>query len=213
MRGGEFRRLAEESLRHYGDAPYFFLRELAQNSRDADSRNIWVAASRDGEEEVLTFEDDGRGMSFEVARSYLYRLYASSKEGDKGAAGRFGVGFWSVLRFSPVLVRVESRSEEGAWGVELDSGFESSEVEPLLSHRGTCVILRRRAQFGDEGAYVEDVLAGLRRTCGHLRTRRGHGRVLPVWCWLAVGMYTKVTRSTKLRCPVCWRVRSDAAGC
>ena len=37
MLGKEFRGLAETVTRTYGDDPWFFLRELAQNSRDASN--------------------------------------------------------------------------------------------------------------------------------------------------------------------------------
>lgn len=181
MKGGQFRKLAEESLRHYGDDPWFFLRELAQNSRDAGAANIWVEADCTPGTERLLFEDDGCGMTFEAARTYLYKLYSSSKEDDETSAGMFGVGFWSVLRFHPVLVRVESRWRGQAWAVELDEGLEPRRIEPRLSHDGTCVILERPAQFETDEEFADQVRQGLWRACGHLRVKKARGRVLPVW--------------------------------
>ena len=46
MLGKEFRSLAEAVTRTYGGDPWFFLRELAQNSRDAGAASIRVTAER-----------------------------------------------------------------------------------------------------------------------------------------------------------------------
>jgi hypothetical protein len=46
MLGKDFRSLAEAVTGTYGNDPWFFLRELAQNSRDAGAQSIWVNAER-----------------------------------------------------------------------------------------------------------------------------------------------------------------------
>ena len=53
MLGAEFRGLAEAVTRSYGDDPWFFLRELAQNSRDAGARSIRVSALSEAGTETL----------------------------------------------------------------------------------------------------------------------------------------------------------------
>ena len=53
MRGPEFQRWASHGLRDYGEDPWQFLRELAQNSRDAGARSIRVSVSSDGVSETL----------------------------------------------------------------------------------------------------------------------------------------------------------------
>ena len=100
----------EAGYRNYGTDPWFFIRELAQNSRDAGAQTIRVRIGySDDKEEVLTFEDDGNGMSYDEARRFLFRLYASSKDEDKNSAGMFGIGFWTVLKFNPSRLIIESR--------------------------------------------------------------------------------------------------------
>src|SRR5690606_18207059 len=69
--------------------------------------------------------DDGEGMSFEHAREYLFSLYSSSKESDAGSLGRFGVGFWSILRFEPAAITIRSRPRVGA-DARADSGADAS---------------------------------------------------------------------------------------
>ena len=102
-----------------------FLRELCQNARDAGARTVDTRVSSDRGFFVLTFTDDGEGMSFGHAEQYLFTLYASSKETDPGNAGKFGVGFWSVLLSDPVIAAVESRTATDApWKVVLNRDLE-----------------------------------------------------------------------------------------
>ena len=105
----EFLRRAAAEAERYGEDPYVFLRELGQNARDASAGRIRVSMRSEDDRAWLIFSDDGRGMSLEHARAYLFRLYASSKEAEVASAGRFGVGFWSVLRWAPVRIEVHSR--------------------------------------------------------------------------------------------------------
>jgi HSP90 family molecular chaperone len=75
----EFRsRALTEGLR-YGEDRMVFLRELAQNARDASATRIGVSAFVEGSDVVVGFGDDGEGMEFEHARRFLFTLYASSK--------------------------------------------------------------------------------------------------------------------------------------
>src|SRR5688572_3073488 len=101
MEAAHFLSRALDEGRRYGDDPLVFLRELAQNARDARARRLDVEALETAAEQIILFTDDGCGMSFAHARRFFFRLYASSKEADVSAAGRFGVGFWSVLVWGP----------------------------------------------------------------------------------------------------------------
>ncbi|UCH92610.1 MAG: ATP-binding protein, partial [Candidatus Aminicenantes bacterium] len=86
-RGYDFRKWIEAGFKDYGKDPWFFIRELAQNSRDAGAAFIRVKIGyTSAKEEVLVFEDDGCGMSYQHAVRYLFRLYASSKAKEKYAA-------------------------------------------------------------------------------------------------------------------------------
>ena len=182
MLGKEFRGLAEVVTRTYGDDPWFFLRELAQNSRDAGARNIWVTAetSTSGHE-TLTFADDGSGMTLAHARRFLFRLYASDKAGDRAAAGRYGIGFWTILRFQPTEIRLESRRGDRSWAVILDSEFTIRPVPCRLTRPGTTVTLTRPAFSSPAGPFAAGLEGGLRAYCRYLRRNDRRGSLLPLW--------------------------------
>ncbi len=137
-----FRRAGQEAERYGGD-PLIFLRELVQNSRDAGAGTIAFETAHDGDDFVLSCTDDGQGMSQADVERYLFRLYSSSK--GQGRAGRFGVGFWSVLRFSPHTIRIESRSATAqvAFEVDVSRGAVTLLPPPRLAHTGTRITLRR----------------------------------------------------------------------
>lgn len=182
-----FLRRARAEGRRYGDDPWVFLRELAQNARDAGARRIRIATAwRDGRLE-LRFQDDGRGMTRAHARQYLFRLYASSKESASDAAGRFGVGFWSVLRFEPDALEVHSRTHRGradlesAWGVWLDGGLSEHRWQACAQpDRGTTVVLWRSGREADLAAFRAEARAAGLRYLAHLRTQGLRARPLPV---------------------------------
>jgi transglutaminase-like putative cysteine protease len=168
---------ARREAERYGGDPWILLRELVQNSRDAGASHIAFSVQRRGALEELACEDDGSGMSRADMGSYLLRLYASGKapppgeslqKREDGPVGRFGVGFWSVLRFSPAVVRVESRNAAGErTGFEVDCvGLSLREVESTLEHAGTRVTLIRPAR---EEPLAELVRDGLLRWAGHVK--------------------------------------------
>lgn len=176
MQGSEFRGLAEAVTRTYGDNPWYFLRELAQNSRDAGARAIRVEARADDDgSETIVFADDGRGMTLAHARRFLFRLHASDKGSDPAAAGRYGVGFWTVLRFAPSLIRIESRRGGDAWAVELDAGLAARASDCRRRAPGTTVTLVRAARSASPAEFARQVGEGLRAYCRYLRRndRRG----------------------------------------
>jgi transglutaminase-like putative cysteine protease len=136
-----------EALR-YGSDPWIFVRELLQNARDAGARTVALTAEERGGLARIVCSDDGRGMGFEHARRYLFALYASSKDGDRRSAGRFGVGFWSILRFEPMRIVVRSWPRKGpAWEVELDGGLTRVVRRRPAARRqpGTEIVLERPA--------------------------------------------------------------------
>ena len=111
MKGSDFKKWAEISHQSYGRDTWFFIRELAQNSRDAGATAIEVDAYlNNNHQEVLTFTDNGCGMDFSHARQYLFRLYASSKTKEKFSAGMYGAGFWTILRYNPEIVAITTTS-------------------------------------------------------------------------------------------------------
>jgi len=176
-----FRRAQAESLRYGGDTWVFF-RELGQNSRDAFATRIDIFARLTGTEVVLAFADDGRGMTFEHARRYLFRLYASSKDQDPLAAGRYGVGFWSVLRFGPNRLEVHSRTRNQAWGVSLSGDLASwDKVECRRKRPGTTIVLAGTIEPEQQSEFFHMVETRLAHYLSHLRTAGRNPRPLRVF--------------------------------
>jgi hypothetical protein len=142
-----FRERARLEADRYGPDPWIFVRELLQNARDAGADQVKFSVS-DREVEsgqaAIVCHDNGEGMTFEHARRYLFALYASSKEGKRNQAGKFGVGFWSVLRFEPSIIVIRSRPRRGqAWGLALDGKLENVVPAEPPTQPGTEIILRR----------------------------------------------------------------------
>lgn len=182
MIGKEFKRSARLGCRVYGDDPWFFLRELAQNSRDAGASRMDVEASWERLSlEVVRVTDDGTGMSLEHARKYLFRLYSSSKENDPTAAGMYGIGFWSVLLFGPSHIVLESNTGAERWGISISPDFKLRQVDCHLDRRGTRVTLVRQARSSSQARFVADVRIAASRFCKHLRRNNRQADALPMY--------------------------------
>ena len=140
-----FAHSARREAERYESDSWVFLRELLQNARDAAARSVVISTGQTGGRDTITCLDDGLGMSLAHARSYLFTLYASSKEAGRGAAGRFGVGFWSILLFAPSRIIIESRPAAGAaWRIELSGNLERFErTASDLASPGTRITLER----------------------------------------------------------------------
>jgi transglutaminase-like putative cysteine protease len=173
-----FRERALAEAARYGPDPWVFVRELLQNARDAGARSVVLEAGSAGGRDRVLCRDDGCGMSFEHARRFLFALYASSKGGPRDA-GRFGVGFWSVLRFEPERIVVRSWTRRGAaWEVALDGALQRPERRPAPSRRGsgTEVELERAARGEAPAARVLEAA----RDAGRFLLRRDAPRPLRV---------------------------------
>jgi len=148
-RSRAFRERARLEADRYGPDPWIFVRELLQNSRDAGANQVAFTVGErtrpDGTTvEWMTCHDDGEGMTFDHARRYLFALYASSKEDRKNQAGKFGVGFWSILRFEPASIVIRSRPRAGKpWTVRLDGTLERAEHLEPPTRAGTEILLER----------------------------------------------------------------------
>lgn len=157
----DFRARARAEADRYGPDPWVFVRELLQNARDAGATQVEFVAEVVGGLWVLRCRDDGEGMTFAHARRYLFSLYASSKEQRRDQVGRFGVGFWSILRFEPerIVIRSQPRSARpeaqdpedrpGAWEIELAGDLESARRGAPAMQPGTEVVLERPAIDGE----------------------------------------------------------------
>jgi len=116
-------------------------------------------------------------MSFDHARRYLFTLYASSKSGQSDTAGRFGIGFWAVLRFDPDEVVVRSAPEgEPGWQLRMSGDLEEIERSESSIADGTEIELTRTARGNDPVAEVWDAV---QRDARHLRDEKSE--ILEVW--------------------------------
>lgn len=145
---------------------YAFARELVQNAIDAGATRIVTRVDHSADALVISFEDDGSGMSLEIIEGSLLTLFASTKERSPEAIGRYGVGFKSVLAVDPERVEVETHHATGSFRVTLlrDHTFEIVEASPRGS-RGTRVSLVLRPEAEHEPA----VIRALFRWCRHVK--------------------------------------------
>jgi hypothetical protein len=157
----DFRERARVEADRYGPDPWIFVRELLQNARDAGARTVAFAVEEGPGGTRVRCRDDGEGMSYEHARRYLFSLYASSKEDRANQVGRFGVGFWSILRFEPARIVIRSRPRpqpgkplEPGWQVVLDGALQQAERSTIEMEPGTEVLLERAAGDGSDGRRV-----------------------------------------------------------
>ncbi|MDQ1350103.1 MAG: TGc protein, partial [Acidobacteriota bacterium] len=181
MNANEYRKWIEAGLKDYGDDPWFFIRELAQNSRDAGARIIRVKADHTADKnEILVFADDGRGMTYRHALQYLFRLYASSKTKEKYSAGRFGIGFWTVLKFNPTKIIIESCYKKEKWAVEIDANLNAARIATDLNKRGVRITLVRPAVEKSRAAFLYRIEESLNRYCSYLRRNTRRAGLLPV---------------------------------
>jgi transglutaminase-like putative cysteine protease len=179
-----FSRAREEAGR-YGEDPWVFLRELVQNSRDANATRVDFTVAADGKWQTITCRDDGEGMSRLIIEAYLLRLYASNKEDLASAIGLFGVGFWSVLLFQPDVIRVNSFDGRSWHALEIDClAHEVRSVSPgTRTGRGTEIVLRRATagQPQDDGRLTALVEEKLALFAGHIRPAPGV-KQLDIYC-------------------------------
>ncbi len=172
-----FLRRAGEEARRYGADPWIFVRELVQNARDAGASRVEFSLGSGDGREWIRCRDDGGGLDREVAARFLFTLYASSKSAANDA-GRFGVGFWSILRFAPTRIEVRSvpRSGEG-FRVVLDGGLRLLEEATASGPPGTEVILERP---GSGAGLTEALEAAARDQVGLVTRKGGKGEPLEV---------------------------------
>ncbi len=164
----DFLTLAQREASRYGGDDLVFLRELLQNARDSGATRINIETNLESGVESISVTDDGQGMAMDHARRFLLTLYASSKKGDGGTAGRFGVGFWSILRFEPTEIRISSRPADSAegWEIVFGSDLELREHRQCRMAVGTVVRMERPARSDGLG---ESAWNRVRRDARHLR--------------------------------------------
>lgn len=159
---------------HLYSSPGVFARELVQNARDAlverhriDAVMGTVRVRGDEAAGVVEVEDDGIGLDEERIAACLSRIGYSSKTGDDGLLGRFGIGLLSGFLVARELV-VETRTKHGAplrWTATRDGGYR---IEPCAreavgttvrlvlddAHRGLAAPARLRALLDEHVRFL-----------------------------------------------------------
>lgn len=152
-----FRARARLEADRYGPDPWIFVRELLQNARDAGATRVELIVEQTSTGERVICRDDGEGMSYEHARRYLFSLYASSKESNRNQVGKFGVGFWSILRFEPQRILIASAPTSGKpWQVTLEGSLDQASLDQPALTTGTEVILERGPGDGQLDRRIRD---------------------------------------------------------
>ena len=162
-----------QMVRQFADA-LAFLRELVQNSLDADATAIEVLLdhyAHDGAPVLeVSVRDDGKGMDRETMERCLLVLFRSSKEGDPSRIGKFGVGFFSVFAAAPDLVTVESGTSPDADAVRLLLRPDFTwEMEAAAPRKGTVVRVRIPLRDKRPGDLADACVERLRFWCGAVR--------------------------------------------
>lgn len=159
----DFRERARVEADRYGPDPWIFVRELLQNARDAGASRVVIAVDEDGTRTRISCRDDGEGMGYAHAKRYLFSLYASSKESRANQVGRFGVGFWSILRFEPERITIRSRPRDpghgGGWQIQLSGDLRHAvhtELPDGAMEPGTEIHLERAATDGADARRVRE---------------------------------------------------------
>ncbi len=152
-----FRARARLEADRYGPDPWIFVRELLQNARDAGATRVDLIVEQSPTGERVSCSDDGEGMTYEHARRYLFSLYASSKESRSDQVGKFGVGFWSILRFEPQRIIIAS-APQGAdpWQITLEGSLDQAALSRPDLRTGTRVVLERTTGDGHLARRVRD---------------------------------------------------------
>ncbi len=164
-----FREQALAEVRRYGTDPWIAVRELLQNARDAGATSVSLRTEIHDGSTRLSCRDDGHGLTFDDAQRDLFTLYASRKRGRD--AGRFGVGFWSILLLEPTRIVVRSWPRRGTpWEASWDGALgQARRARPPAGTTGTEVVLELRAPEG----VAESVHAAAWRHARFLRRRDG----------------------------------------
>lgn len=140
---------AEEALndlvRQFSDR-YAFVRELIQNSLDANASRVDIALRWEPEAGrlVLAVHDDGEGMDRETIEGYLLVLFRSTKEEDRTRIGKFGIGFVSLFALEPEEVLVDTGRDQVWHRVIFDAQRRYTLLRMDEPREGTTVTLHLR---------------------------------------------------------------------
>ena len=163
---------AVSAMVHQFARPLEFLRELVQNAVDAGSPRIAIAIEQSHAEcqdvVAVRVQDWGRGMDERVIDQELTCLFASAKDRDLAAIGRFGIGFTSVFAIGPDAVLVRTGCRDEAWELlfHADRSYDKVRLgEPVT---GTVVTVFKSMAPDRVPGFVEECRYTLRFWCEHV---------------------------------------------
>ncbi|MCA9478578.1 MAG: ATP-binding protein, partial [Nanoarchaeota archaeon] len=170
-----------KEMRKQFDDPNAYVRELIQNSIDANASKIEVSYRNFKNHYVISVADDGMGMGFDVIDKKLLTLFESTKETDSSKIGRFGVGFFSVFgqkNLEKVVVETSTGDEFHITELFPPAKGWNGEIAQISQarKRGTKVSLHvKKLKEGDkfsfgEGVNPEDTLEFARHSCQFITT-------------------------------------------
>ncbi len=142
----------------------FALRELGQNSVDADATRISSVYAYEGKQMIIDWFDDGCGMTKEIICQHYLVLFDSPKETILKMVGYYSLGKISALCYEPIAIEVFSLSTgHPGYRLAIDQDLSGRlyEIEPaemaafLGSPHGTLV--RLRVAVCDQEKFIAEV--------------------------------------------------------
>lgn len=140
------------------------LRELGQNSQDAEATNIRVDYKYEDGIMTIEFKDNGCGMDKEVIMKNYLRLFDSSKEGKTNKVGKWSLGRVSLLCYEPESIEVFTLSvNKPGYRVLIEKDLSGKlykirrkDMEEIIgSPHGT--IIRVRVKLNSAEEFVKEV--------------------------------------------------------
>ena len=158
-----------EALTDQFPEPLLCVRELVQNSADAQAKRIDIDVAYDAKRQLvrLSVKDDGTGMSANDIEDYLTIGY-SHKSSKKQHRGRFGIGKLSPYALGLKRMTVETCDGYEAHKITFFSNGSGTCVKLKNKPRGTTVKVYKQCQREEAEQITEATYTIVQQTCGSL---------------------------------------------